>query len=291
MFYRLPDFEYRRASSVEEAVKLLNELENAKILAGGTDLLLDMKIGRYKPKYVIDISGIRELKYIRDTGEELRIGALTTIQEILDSPIVREKTPLLYLAAREFGYWQIRNMGTIGGNLCNASPAADTAPPLLVYEAIIRARSIEGERLIPITEFFHGPRQIELKNNELLVEVIVPYKKLEDYGYSYAKIGRRRGHDISVVAVATAIKIEDGVVADARIALNSVAPKPIRARSAEKVLIDKKPSDELFEEAANAVTKDISPISDVRAPAEYRLYMSRLLVRETLREAFEKAMG
>ncbi|MEM0470483.1 MAG: xanthine dehydrogenase family protein subunit M [Desulfurococcaceae archaeon] len=287
--YRLPEYEYYKALSVEDAVKFLAERRDVKVLAGGTDLVLDMKTGRYRPKYVVDISGISSLKYIRDTGESLHVGALTTIQELLDSSIVAEKTPLLRLVAREFAYWQIRNMATIGGNLCNASPAADTAPSLLVYEAVVKAVSIRGERFIPITDFFLGPRQIALAPDELLVEVIVPYRKLGKAGFAYTKIGRRRGHDMSVVAVAVALKLEDGVISDVRIALNSVAPKPVRAYTVERALVGKKPTLEVFEEASKLVVKDISPITDVRAPAEYRLYLSKLLVRELLLEATKGA--
>ena len=287
--YRLLEFEYHKATSLREALELLSKLEGAKVLAGGTDLVVDIKIGRYKPKHVVDVSGLKELKFIEDTGEALRIGALTTIQEILDSPLVELKAPLLKHAAEHFAYWQIRNVATIGGNLCNASPAADMAPPLLVYDAVLRAASIEGERYIPITEFFLGPRETALRKGELLVEVVVPYKKFAGYGVSYAKVGRRRGHDISVVAVACAVRLSDGVVADARIALNSVAPKPVRAYSVERAAVGKEPTVEAFREVAELVEKDISPITDVRAPAWYRLHLSKLLVRECLLEASKRA--
>lgn len=290
MMYSLPDFAYLRPGSLEEALELLSKYgEDARVLAGGTDLLLDMKIGRYRPKYVIDIGHISELRYITDSGGALRIGALTTIQDLLESPLVAERAPLIAMAAERFAYWQIRNAATIGGNLCNASPAADMAPPLLVYEAAIRARSSRGERLIPITEFFLGPRRTAMRPDELLVEVVVPYSQLSGAGFAYAKIGRRAGHDISLVAVAVALKLADGVIDDARIALNSVAPTPVRAKSVEGALIGRAASPELFEEASKLVINDISPISDVRAPAEYRSYMSRLLVRELLMESFRRA--
>jgi len=282
--YRLPGFEYYRPLSLEEALVLLDKLEDAMVLAGGTDLVLDLKTGRYKPKSIVDTSGLKELKYIVDTGEALRIGALTTIQELVDSPIIASKTPLLWEAAREFAYWQIRNMATIGGNLCNASPAADTAPPLLVYEAVVKAVSTSGERYIPVTEFFLGPRRTALDKKELLVEVVVPYRNLERHGYAYRKIGRRRGHDISIVSVAVALRVDDGLITDTRIALNSVAPVPIRARSIEEFLLGKEPSIDLFRDGSKLVDRDISPISDVRAPAEYRLHVSRILVEELLLE-------
>ena len=289
--YRLPEYEYYRASNLEEVLKLLAELDNVKVLAGGTDLVLDMKTGRYKPKYVVDVGGLKELKYIEDAGTALRIGALVTVQELLDSPVIRGKAPLLTLAAREFAYWQIRNVATIGGNLCNASPAADMAPPLLVYEASVKAMSTRGSRLIPLVEFFQGPRKTALAKDELLVEVIVPYRQVEGYGFAYAKVGRRRGHDMSIVAVAVALKLESNVVSDVRVALNSVAPVPTRAYTVERALRRKTFTPESVEEAARLVEKDIKPITDVRAPAEYRLYMSKLLVKELLLEAAKSTRG
>lgn len=288
--YRLPSFEYHRVKTIEEALELLSKLDSVKVIAGGTDLLLDMKTGRYRPRYIVDINGITELRYVLDTGEALKIGALTTIQEILDSPIVESKTPLLKEVAKDFAYWQIRNVATIGGNICNASPAADMAIPLLIYDSILRVRSIYGERLVPITEFFKGPRQVDLSKEELLVEVIIPYKELGNAGFAYRKIGRRRGHDISVVGTAVAIMIYEGMIQEARIALNSVAPKPVRAYNVEAFVMGKRPTVELFKEASEYVTKDISPISDLRAPSHYRLYMSKLLIRELLLEA-SKATG
>ncbi|MEM2040258.1 MAG: FAD binding domain-containing protein, partial [Zestosphaera sp.] len=132
MFYKIPEIEYVRVSELDEALRLLSRKEDVKVLAGGTDLVVDLKIGRYKPKTIVDISGIKSLRYIVDEGDKVRIGALTRMQDIVESPVIREKLPVLAEAASMLGSWQIRNMATVGGNLCNASPAADSAPPLLV---------------------------------------------------------------------------------------------------------------------------------------------------------------
>jgi len=290
--YTIPeDIEFIIPGDLKETLVLMSKLSDVKVLAGGTDLVVDLKTGRFKPKYVIYIGGLRELEYIRDIDGALHIGALTTIQEILDSKIIAEKTPLLRAAAEKFAYWQIRNIATIGGNLCNASPAADTAPPLLVYDAIIKAESVRGSRLIPIREFFKGPRQTALEQDELVTEIIIPYKGLENSSHSYFKIGRRRGHDISLIAIACAVRVERGIISDVRLALNSVAPIPIRALSVEKALIGKKPSIEIIDESSKLVVHDISPIDDVRAPAEYRQYMAKLLTREALLEVLKKHSG
>lgn len=289
MMYRIPEFTYLKPLTLSEALEILSKLDNAMVLAGGTDLVVDLKTGRYKPRYIVDIGNLKELKFIEDTDFTLRIGALTTIQDILESPIVASKTPLLKVVAEKFAYWQVRNMATIGGNLCNASPASDMAVPLLIYNAHLKATSISSERYISIEDFFVAPRKTALRKDELLTEVIVPYRELEKAGVAYAKVGRRRGHDISVVAVAVALKVDGGVIIDARVALNSVAPRPLRARSVEEKLVGKEPTQDTFREATKAVVNDISPITDVRAPAEYRLYMSMVLIQELLVKAYRNA--
>jgi carbon-monoxide dehydrogenase medium subunit len=289
MMYAIPrDVEIVVARNLREAIEYMSKLKDARVMAGGTDLIVDLKMGRFKPKYVVYIGGLQELKYIHDDGTSLRIGALTTIQEILDSRIVVTKTPLLKAVAEKFAYWQIRNAATIGGNICNASPAADMALPLLVHSALVKVESLEGSRLVNIRDFFKGPRQTALKPGEIVTEIIVPYGDMNGYSYAYFKAGRRLGHDLSLVAVACAVKTGGGVILDARIALNSVAPTPIRAVTVERTLIGKRASPEVIEEASKLIVHDISPISDVRAPAEYRLHMAKLLTREALLEALGK---
>ncbi len=286
MFYSLPQFKYYKPQALDEALKLLNELDEARVIAGGTDLLIDMRIGRYRPKNIIDINDLNELKYIVDDGNWIRIGALTRLQELIDSEIVREKLPILYEAVYHMASWQIRNMATIGGNLCNASPAADTAPPLMVLEAKLRVISIEGERTIDVREFFLGPRKTVLKRNELLKEIMVPVYK--DYGYSYMKLGRRNSFTLSIVSVASLLKVEDNVFSDVRIALNSIAPTPIRAFSAEKYLVGRKVTIDSIKAASKLVVKDISPITDIRATAEYRRDMAIVLTYDALKVALKR---
>ncbi len=286
MFYRLPEFNYYKASTLGEALELVDKLEDFKVIAGGTDLLMDLRIGRYKPRNIIDISEIKELNYIVDEGDYVRIGALTRLQEVMESPIIKAKAPVLAEAIYQMASWQIRNIATIGGNLCNASPAADTAPPLMVLEAKLKLVSRDGERIVPVTEFFLGPRKTVLKKNELLAEIIVPYEK--DAGMSMIKLGRRTAFTLSIVAVATLVKVENGKFKDVRVALNSVAPKPVRARSVEEALKGKEVSLEVVEEASKLVVNDISPISDVRASAEYRREMSIILTRDSLLKSLER---
>jgi len=286
VFYRIPRFNYYRVTSLEEALKLVNELEDFKVVAGGTDLVMDLKIKRYLPKNIIDISRVKELDYIVDDGDRIRIGALTRLQEIVDSPIIKEKAYVLAEAVNQMASWQIRNIATIGGNLCNASPAADTAPPLYVLNAELKLVSVEGERIVPVTKFFHGPRKTELRRNELLAEIILPVEK--DAGASAIKLGRRTAFTLSIVAVATLVKVKDNRFTDVRVALNSVAPTPVRAPSVEKALTGREVSLEAVEEAAKLVVNDIKPISDVRASADYRREMSVVLTRDSLLKSLER---
>ncbi len=286
MFYKLPRFNYYRVTSLDEALKLVNELEDFKVVAGGTDLVMDLKIKRYLPKNIIDISRVKELDYIVDDGDKIRIGALTRLQEIVDSPIIKEKALVLAEAVNQMASWQIRNIATIGGNLCNASPAADTAPPLYVLNAELKLVSVDGERIVPVTKFFHGPRKTELKKNELLAEIIIPVEK--DAGASALKLGRRTAFTLSIVAVATLVKVKDNKFADVRVALNSVAPTPVRAPSVEQALMGKEVSLEVVEEASKLVVNDIKPISDVRASADYRREMSVVLTRDSLLKSLER---
>ncbi|MGC8975901.1 MAG: FAD binding domain-containing protein [Thermoprotei archaeon] len=284
------EFQYFEPESIEEALQLLRTYgSEAKILAGGTDLLVKMKIRAVEPKYVINIKRIKELRYIKAEKDSIHIGALTTWRYLEKSDLVREEVPALYDAVKSMGSVQIRNMATVGGNLCNASPAADSAPPLLAHEAKIKLTSIEGTREIPITEFFTGPRKTVMYKTEILQEVVVPYDADFARSYSYVKVGRRNSFTLSVVAVATVLKVRNRSIEDVRVALNAVAPTPVRARSVESFLKGREAGSEVIEKASELVLSDISPISDVRASAEYRKHLSRVLVKDALLKALERA--
>ncbi len=284
----LPRFKYLRPKSFEEALELLDKYgEQAKLLAGGTDLIVKMKDGVVKPKYVIDLSRLEELKFISKEDGVIKIGALTTLREIETSPIIRENVHVLSDAVEKMASWQIRNLGTIGGNLCNASPAADTAPPLLVLEAELKLTSSEGERMVPIGQFFTGPGETILKNNELLTEIQIPIMS-NHAGTAFLKLGRRFAHTLSIVSVATLVVVEDDVFKDVRIALGSVAPTPVRAKKTEDKFRDLSATKDVVEKNRVWVVEDISPISDVRASAEYRKEMSIVLTKRALIEALDE---
>ncbi len=291
MYYKLPRTRYVRPRSLGEALEILAENPEAAPLAGGTDLLVDMKLGRRRPGILVDIRMLDELRGITVDNNHVVIGAATTLEEILGSPVVAEKLPLLREAVYNMASWQIRNIATIGGNLCNASPAADTAPPLLVYGAQLIARSRRGERTIAIEDFFHGPRKTALERDEILAAIRVPIPP-ENHGAAFIKLGRRNSFTLSIVGVAAALTLgDDGRVSWIRIALNSVAPTPVRARSVEAALYGKTLSMEAVEKAADKVIGDISPISDVRASKKYREEMARVLVREAVLKAADRLRG
>ncbi|MEM0066205.1 MAG: xanthine dehydrogenase family protein subunit M [Sulfolobales archaeon] len=283
MYYKLPKIDYYRPKTLDEAIRLLREIDNSRVIAGGTDLLVDMKTSRVRVRALVDISSIPDLRGIEDLGRTIRIGAATRLQELIESNVVSQNLPLLKTAVESMGSWQIRNMATIGGNLCNASPAADTAPPLLAYDAEFVVIGSEGLRVIPSTKFFVGYRKTALNPCEILKEILV--KKSEWSGWSYVKLGRRGGFTLSVVAVAVLAKVIDGVVYDVRIALNSVAPVPIRAYKAEEVVRGKRVSWSLIEEAANTVAGEVTPIDDVRSTSWYRREMSYQLAKDALAKA------
>jgi carbon-monoxide dehydrogenase medium subunit len=179
------------------------------------------------------------------------------------------------------GSLQVRNLGTIGGNLCNASPAADTAPPLLVLNAKVKVRSINKQRLVPLQEFFMGPGKTTLTPEEILTEVQIPLIKPTGNSY-FIKFGRRNAFTLSIVSVATLVKVENGVFDDIRIALGSVAPTPIRASKAEEHLIGHKVNEQVIDDGVNVVANEVKPISDVRASAEYRRDMAYVLTKRAI---------
>ena len=277
----LPSFEYVAFNDLNKALDFLTEHENVKPIAGGTDLVVQMRARKIVPQYVADIEEIPDLRYIQEEDGALRLGALTKIEDLRRSEIVRRYAPSLWLAAQEFATWQVRNVATLGGNLSNASPAADTATPLIALGAKAVVKSRKGERTISLDEFFRGPGITSMRPDELLVEVVVP---IEEAKHNFIKLGKRATHVLSIVNVALMLKLEGEVVKDIRIALGAVAPTPVRARSAEEALKGKAISPSLAREAASKVIKDISPISDVRATREYRQEMSNVLTFRAIKE-------
>lgn len=260
--------------------------EEARVLAGGTDLLVNIKQRTKEPRYIISLKRL-PLAYIEEGEGGIRIGAVTKLRAIEKSILVRKKLPVLHEAVRAIGSVQIRNMATLGGNICNASPAADSAPALLVLEAKARIVGPNGEREVPIEGFFLGPGKTCLTRGEMLKEVFIPYMPSGSSG-AFLKIGRT-SMDIAKINIAVLLKTIDGMVEECRIALGAVAPTPIRARRAEKFLKGKELSEDVLREAGEIVSQEIRPITDIRATAEWRREVSKVLTRDAILRAVKTA--
>lgn len=285
-------FEYFEPKTVSEAVSLLGQHNGqASIFAGGTDLLVEIKERLKTPDYVINIKKIPNLDYLTysDTNG-LRIGALVTVRAVETSAIVSEKYAGLAQAARELGSIQVRNRATVAGNICRASPSADTLPPLIADGATVKVFGPTGERVILLEEFFTGPGQTVLARDEIMVEIAVPCP-LPHTGKVYIKHGRRKAMELATVGVAVALTLSNGVCEEVRIVLGAVAPTPIRARKAEEILRGKKVDETAIPAAAQAAMEECRPISDVRGSAEYRREMVRVQTGRAITEALKIAGG
>jgi CO/xanthine dehydrogenase FAD-binding subunit len=286
-------FEYHAPVSLDEALSLLQQHgESARPLAGGTDLVVQMKDGATKfpmPSHVVNLLGVSELRGIEfNESESLRIGAGATMAEVAESPVIRERYTAITEGAALVGSVQTMNMATVGGNLCNAAPSADIAPPLLAFnaEAIIVGPS--GRRSVALDEFFLGPGKTALAHDELLAEVRVPVPPAGT-GSAYDRHTPRKQMDIAVVGVAAALTLTGARIERARVALGAVAPTPVRARQAEAALEGQTALDEVFTRAAEAAAAESSPISDVRGSAEFRRHIVRVMTERILREAAQRA--
>lgn len=286
----LKEFNYLTPQTVAEAASLLGKhKEQAKLIAGGTDLLVMMKDRTITPKYIIDIKPISALDYIKwDEREGLSIGALTKISTIINSDVIKEKCFSLHEAAVAFGTTQVRNMATIGGNICRSSPSADMVPPLMVFDAKVKLVGPEGEREVPLEKFFTGPGENVLRN-EILTEIKVPPQK-KPCGTAFKKLGRS-SEDLAKANCAVKIVVTGGKCEDVSIALGAVAPTPIRAKKVEQALKGKEANKENIEKAAELVKEDIAPITDVRSNVEYRTYISQILIKRLINEAIKRLGG
>ncbi len=273
-----------RPGSVEEALALLAREPAAVPIAGGTDLVVQLRGGRRRAPVLVDL-GRLGLAWIRESEAGIEIGAATPMEMISRSPLVRAAAPGLADAAGLVGAWPIQCRATLGGNLANASPAADTAPPLLVAEATAELVSEQGAREVPVEELIVGPGTTALAPGELIRSVTVPClgpRSVE----RFSKVGPRREQVISVVSLAGRAAVGPrGELTDVRVAVGSSAPRPVRARHAERVLEGRVPTDGVRLEAAEALQLDIAPIDDVRAPADYRRIAAGVLLDRFLRGA------
>jgi carbon-monoxide dehydrogenase medium subunit len=282
-------FEYLAPGSVEDAVAALAG-PDARALAGGTDLLVDLKHETASARLLVDLTRIAECKGIEETAGGLRFGSLVTHTEIMESDLVRKHAPSMIDAARTVGAVQTRNLGTLGGNLVTCVPSLDSGPVLVALDAEVTVAGAGGRRHMPITEFFVGPRRTALDKGEILVDITIPGASLGK-PCSFRKFGLRKGQALALVNAAAAVRLEGGELSGARIALGAVAPTVIRAREAEAVLDGSAPDPILIARAADVAVTEAKPIDDFRASAGYRRELIRALTGRVLTEAIEQAAG
>ena len=279
---------YSAPTSLREALQLLAKYgDRARVLAGGTDLVLRLEgVDRDLEGALVNIKQVPGLVGVRAVDDVYRIGALTTVTELREDPIVAEHMPVLADICDHFASGQIRNAATIGGNLVNASPAADLAVPLLLLDARVRLASLEGdqprERELSLGDFFRGPGVTALEAGELLTAVVVP-RPPPGFRARMRKAGTRPAMDISIVSVGVGFCVDGGLIRDARVALGATAPTPLRCPAAEKTLEGRPPDAATARAAAQSAVEAARPIDDVRASAWYRRHLVRVhLEREVL---------
>ena len=278
-------FEYHKPVTVEETTRLLSELDNVKLMAGGTDLIPKMKQRIIEPDHIISIKNIPELTGIKKDNDTIFIGAATTLREIERSKLIQENLPLLYDCIRSIGSIQIRNMGTLGGNVCNASPAADGALGLVTMDTKVIISGPQETRQIKAHEFFKAPGLTLLKKDEIVkgFKIKIPSK---DTSYCFISIGRT-SLDISTISIGVALKTKNNEVIDINIALGSVAPTPLRLYEVEEWLLGKTITPEVIKEASRRVSNSIKPITDIRGTAEYRYAAAEGIAREAITRAWK----
>ena len=283
-------FELAVPGSVDECLQILAKRgPDTKVVAGGTDLLPQLKNGVLKPGWVVDLSAVAELRTISDAPDGgLRIGASVTARELELDARVRSRFPALAESAAMVGSVQVRNLATLGGNLCNAAPSADMAPPLLALDAEAVIAGPSGQRRVPMASFFLGVRRTVLAPGELLLEIVVPAQGAHSGG-NYLRHTPRRELDIAVVGVASQITLAGGKCTAARIALAAVAPVPLRATDAEQALVGQPLTPQQIERAADLASGAARPIDDHRGSIEFRNHLVRVLTRRTLTTALQRA--
>jgi len=281
----LPDLIYHCPKDVENALALLKNIKGeCKIIAGCTDFIPAIRRGAWRfgdGLNVIDIRGVDTLQEITKDADNIRIGAATRLSDIVDSAIIRKYAPILSDAVNEMASLQVRNIGTIGGNLCTASPAADTAPPLLVLDAAVNVKGVDRDEVVSLYDFFKGPGKTILGEKDMLTEIFVPVMKLDER-VQFIKLGRRVAATLSVISVAVWAKMKDNIFEGIRLAFGAAAPTPMRAPKAEAYLAGKEASVEVIDEGAKIAADEINPISDVRASEGYRRDMAYVLTGKAI---------
>jgi aerobic carbon-monoxide dehydrogenase medium subunit len=281
-------FEYERATSVDGAIaSLQRQGAGARLIAGGHSLLPMMKLRLAEPEYLIDINDLDELSYIREEGDELRIGALTRHVELLKSELLAERFPVFRDAERVIADPVVRNRGTIGGSLCQADAAEDLSAVCSALKAKAVIRGADGERVVGLDEFHIGPYMTAVGEGEILTEVRLPLRP--GAGSAHEKVERRAG-DWAVAAVSAAVWMDGDTITDAGLALAAVGPTTVHVSRAEELLRGRRPAEELFAEAGEIASEDCSPFADGRGPVDYKRHLAGVLTGRALRRATSRAL-
>jgi len=280
------DFEYFKPLKIEEALALLSKHKNkAKLLAGGTDIIVHLKEDLIKPDVVIDIKGLTRLDELNTNDDKIFIGANVTFTELIKSDLIRNKLPILWSSSKTVASVGIRNRATLTGNICSAVPSLDSAPALLIYNAEVLVQSSTGKRNISIHDWFTGPKKTCLKSEELVIgiSIIVP----QEHSGTYEKLGRYKGEDLAQAGIGIFVDHKR----DYRFASCAVGPIPKRLKKLENYLSGKLITDQLILEAIEMIPSEISPITDIRAQAEYRIHMMQVMFKRGLRESLDRLTG
>jgi CO/xanthine dehydrogenase FAD-binding subunit len=304
------DFDYHCPSSLKEALMLLAGDPGSRPLGGGTDLLIQIKTGEHRPTSIVQVLEVKEMSSIEEQNENIRIGGSVQLHRLEESEIVESNFTALHEAVENLGSTQVRNMATLAGNLCNASPSADTATPLIVLGARAEIVFLDGEngigtRFVPMDEFFTGPGTTVLEHGELLAAVVIPLPTVSaaasagvsagaaaevQTGSCFRKIGRVT-LDMAKISCSSYVEREGKTVMSVRVAVGGAAPKPVRATRVEEALTGRPLDLPLLAEAARGVQESISPISDIRSTVAYRRETAEVLVRDTFLAAWERSGG
>lgn len=278
-------FEYFKAQALSAAAEKARAASSPCIVAGGTDVMVKLRHKKLAPDVVIDIAGLKEISGITEDADTITIGAAVTHDEIVHSPLIRKYAAVLAEGAEHVGSPQIRHMATVGGNLCNASPAADTAPPIMVLDGELTLSDGKEVSTVPVEDFFYIPGKPKLEKGQLLTGIKI--KKLQkDQGAAFYKIGKRLSLAIAILNGASLLEVSEGKITKVRIALGCVAAKPLRLTKAEEFLLGKAPTEENFIKAGEIAADSIVPIDDIRAKKEYRKGVAAKVVKKTLEMAY-----
>ncbi len=289
----LPKFDFHEPTTIEEACQIIAELgDKASLIAGGTDLMVNMKKKILSPEHLVSLARIENLKEVDFSEDLVKIGACITVAELCDSDKIGKVLSALAQGAKSLGSPLIRNLATIGGNISSARPAADLPPSLMAYDATVILKSSTGERAESLDCFFTGPGLAVMKPDEVLTEIHIKVPPANS-GAGYINLGIRKAQDINVINVASYLAFDDNndTIQTARVVMGAVGPTPIRAPLAEKILIGEKPDKNLFEKAGEAASQDSCPITDFRGCDEYRDDMAGVLTKRTLNMAYREIMS